>query len=62
MKVCIGGTFDFINKGHKLLIDTAFKKAGSKGFVFIGLAYDELIKDKDNIKAVSYTHLTLPTN
>ncbi len=50
MKVCIGGTFDILHKGHKLLIDTAFKIAGEKGTVFIGLATGDLLKNKKNVK------------
>lgn len=50
MKVCIGGTFDILHKGHKLLIGTAFKIAEEKGTVFIGLATDYLLKNKKNVK------------
>jgi pantetheine-phosphate adenylyltransferase len=48
MKVCIGGTFDIIHKGHEKLIEKAFKTAGENGFVFIGLSKGPLIKDKDS--------------
>lgn len=50
-KVCIGGTFDILHRGHKILINTAFKKAGD-GFVFIGLADGDLIKSKENVKNI----------
>ncbi|MBD3351899.1 MAG: pantetheine-phosphate adenylyltransferase [Candidatus Lokiarchaeota archaeon] len=43
-KLCgIGGTFDHLHKGHKLLIKTAFK-LGKK--VVIGLTTEEMIKHK----------------
>ena len=48
MKVCIGGTFNILHKGHKKLLDKAFEVAGEKGFVFIGLSNDELSKRKTN--------------
>jgi len=50
MKVCLGGTFDTIHKGHKKLIDKAFKTAGTKGSVFIGLSAGKLIDKKQNVK------------
>lgn len=52
MKVCIGGTFNILHSGHKLLINKAFETAGTKGSVFIGLTSKELIKNKKNIKAL----------
>ncbi len=52
MKVCIGGTFNILHKGHKLLINKAFQKAGENGSVFIGLTTGEIIKEK--IDARSY--------
>ena len=50
MRVCLGGTFDILHKGHKKLIDVAFKTAGKKGFVFIGLSNIELLKNKKGTK------------
>ena len=51
MKVCIGGTFDIIHKGHQKLINKAFKTAGRDGFVFIGVAVDKLVESKKNVKS-----------
>ncbi len=53
MKVCLGGTFDIIHKGHKILIDKAFRATGKDGFVFIGVATDELLDKKKNVKSYS---------
>lgn len=50
MRVCVGGTFDIIHKGHKTLIKKAFENAGKDGKVFIGLASGDLIKSKTNVK------------
>ena len=50
MRVCIGGTFDILHKGHKKLIDVAFKTAGKEGFVFIGLSNEKLLENKKNTK------------
>jgi len=47
MRVCIGGTFDVLHKGHKELISRAFKEAGGNGFVFIGVADGELASKKE---------------
>ena len=46
MKVCIGGTFNVLHKGHKILLDKAFQIAGEKGTVYIGISEGELIKKK----------------
>jgi len=50
MKVCIGGTFDKLHKGHKTLIKKAFEIAGDKGSVFIGITTDNFAKYKKNVK------------
>jgi len=50
MKVCIGGTFNFLHKGHKSLIKKAFDIAGKKGYVFIGITSDKLIEKKRDIQ------------
>ena len=51
MKVCIGGTFDIIHKGHKLLISKAFEIANENGTVFIGITSDDLIKNKKETRS-----------
>ena len=53
MKVCIGGTFDKLHKGHKTLIKKAFETAGDKGSVFIGITTDNFAKDKKNVKPLN---------
>ena len=50
MKVCIGGTFNILHSGHKLLIAKAFDLAGKTGSVFIGITSGELINNKNNVK------------
>ena len=50
MKVCIGGTFNQLHKGHKLLIDKAIKTAGKKGYLFIGVTEGEITVTKKNVK------------
>ena len=51
MKVCIGGTFNILHNGHKQLINKAFKIAGTKGTVFIGLTTTEFSRNKINVKS-----------
>ncbi len=51
MKVCIGGTFNQLHKGHKLLINKAFETAGKQGQVFIGITTGELIDKKRDVKS-----------
>ncbi|MCD6330700.1 MAG: pantetheine-phosphate adenylyltransferase [Thermoplasmata archaeon] len=50
MKVCLGGTFDILHEGHKLLLKKACRTGKE---VFIGLATDELVA-KLGKKAKSY--------
>ena len=51
MKICIGGTFDILHKGHKQLIDKAFQTAGEQGSVFIGITVGKMPKMKGKIKS-----------
>jgi pantetheine-phosphate adenylyltransferase len=51
MRVCVGGTFNILHKGHKLLIRTAVESAGEKGILFIGVSTDFLIEKKKNTKS-----------
>ncbi len=44
MRVCLGGTFNKIHKGHKKLISTAFKFGDN---VFVGVTSDEYIEECD---------------
>ena len=50
MKVCIGGTFNILHNGHKLLINKAIETAGPKGSLFIGLTSMEFVQNKKNLK------------
>jgi pantetheine-phosphate adenylyltransferase len=50
MKVCIGGTFDILHKGHKTLISKAFEVAGEQGHIFIGVTAEKTFKNKKNQK------------
>ena len=50
MRVCIGGTFDLLHKGHKKLIDKAFEVAGRNGFVFIGITTGNMLESKKSVK------------
>ena len=52
MKVCIGGTFNILHKGHKSIIDKAFNVAGKNGSVFIGLATGKLVENKKSVKSL----------
>ena len=52
MKVCIGGTFNILHKGHKSLIDRAYDFAGKNGSVFIGLATGKLVEHKKSVKSL----------
>ena len=50
MKVCIGGTFNILHKGHKKLINKAFQIAGKKVSVFIGLTTGKILNKKSYVK------------
>ena len=50
MKVCVGGTFDILHRGHKTLISKAFEVAGKHGEVFIGITSGEVFRNKKNLK------------
>ena len=54
MKVCLGGTFNNLHKGHEYLILKAFEVAGDDGSVFIGLAIGKLLKNKDLYNIFSF--------
>lgn len=49
MKVCLGGTFYPLHKGHQQLLRKAFQVAGPQGFVFIGLTTSAMVKKKGPI-------------
>ena len=51
MKVCIGGTFNRLHKGHKFLIKKALEIAGEKGYVFIGITSGKMIESKRNVES-----------
>ncbi|MCJ2513363.1 MAG: adenylyltransferase/cytidyltransferase family protein, partial [Candidatus Thermoplasmatota archaeon] len=51
MRVCLGGTFNILHKGHKKLFDKAIEVAGEKGILYIGLTRGEVIKKKTNVKS-----------
>jgi inosine/xanthosine triphosphatase len=51
LKVCIGGTFNILHRGHELLFEKAFE-LGSR--VFIGLSSDEMIKGSKEVAVDDY--------
>lgn len=51
MNVCLGGTFNILHKGHKLLIKKAFECSGENGSVYIGLSTGDLLKYKNKVKS-----------
>ena len=60
MKVMVGGTFDPLHDGHKLLITRAFQLAGAEGQVTIGLTSDLFANHKThpiNPYSVRYKNL-----
>jgi len=46
MKVCLGGTFHPLHKGHKELLRKAFQVAGAQGTVFIGITSQTMINKR----------------
>jgi len=46
MKVCVGGTFNVLHRGHRVLIDKAIQTAGKNGMVFIGVAKGKIAYTK----------------
>jgi pantetheine-phosphate adenylyltransferase len=54
MKVCLGGTFNYLHEGHKCLIQKAIEVAGKNGSVFIGVTTKNLIKNKKGMKPFDY--------
>lgn len=46
MRVCLGGTFYPLHKGHKILLKKAFQIAGPNGSVFIGITSTVMAKKK----------------
>jgi pantetheine-phosphate adenylyltransferase len=59
MKICIGGTFDILHKGHKRLIDKALEVAEENGFLFIGVTIGKAIKSKKDVKSFKERKNTL---
>jgi pantetheine-phosphate adenylyltransferase len=51
MKVCIGGTFNKLHKGHEKLIDKAIKTAGKNGYLFIGITKGKINAKKKFVKS-----------
>jgi len=49
MRVCLGGTFYPLHKGHKVLLKKAFQVAGAKGSVFIGVTSAAMAKKKGEL-------------
>jgi pantetheine-phosphate adenylyltransferase len=54
MRVCLGGTFNILHKGHKKLFDKAFELAGIDGSVHIGVAVGEVIYYKKNVNSFDF--------
>lgn len=46
MRICLGGTFETIHKGHEAMLSQAFKICAleKKGYVYIGITSDEFAK------------------
>jgi pantetheine-phosphate adenylyltransferase len=50
MRVCVGGTFDYLHKGHRSLLQKAFEISGKNGHVYIGVSCGNLVKSKNDVK------------
>ncbi len=48
MNVMVGGTFDPLHVGHKVLLRRSFEIAGKEGFVTIGLTSDDFASRKSH--------------
>jgi pantetheine-phosphate adenylyltransferase len=49
MRVCLGGTFEFLHAGHQRLLTEALQTAGADGEIVIGLTSDAYAKKKGNV-------------
>ncbi|ODS39676.1 MAG: hypothetical protein A7315_02945 [Candidatus Altiarchaeales archaeon WOR_SM1_79] len=47
MKVCVGGTFNILHKGHELLFEKAFEEGTH---VYIGLTSDDLVREEKKVE------------
>ena len=54
MKVCVGGTFNVLHKGHKKLFDKALVLAGDDGSIHIGLVVGDIIRTKKHVNSFEY--------
>jgi len=53
MKVCYGGTFNVLHKGHKKLIEKAIETAGKNGTVYLGVTDGKINQEKQFLKPLS---------
>jgi inosine/xanthosine triphosphatase len=51
LKICLGGTFNILHKGHQLLFEKAFENDNQ---VFIGLTSDELVEGSKKVEIDGY--------
>jgi len=54
MKVCLGGTFNILHKGHKKLFDKAIELVGDNGSIHVGIAVGDIIKTKKNVNSFDF--------